>query len=689
MMKRISALLLCAVTLIGCLTGCQSKDDEDKGQYITAYLTNNIYDLDPAKAYTNDALANIVGLMFDTLFKLDDKGKVQKSLVKKYWFDEDPNSDEYLMYLRLKDTNWSDGTAVSANDVVYAFKRQLEVDASYASASLLFDIKNARAAKEGDVSIDDVGIYAAETTLVEIRFEQTIDYDQFMLNLTSLALAPVRSDIAAKSDDWAKKSGTMVCSGPFKLSRINFKEDNTVKYEDLNWSEKESTANGDDVVTGKTPEDARSYAEKTITDFVIERNAYYYRDSEKDEALDVTVKPYRICVDCSLTDEQLVEMYEQGVVTYIGDIPLSLRTNDTIKKNVDVSEYSMSTSSVYLNENAMIDDGTEAGTALFANEKVRQALSMAIDRQALADTVVYADAATGLIPTGVFETGSDRKKSFRDACDTEYTYLSTDVNAAKSLLSEAGITPSKYSFTLTYAAYDEVHTALAEAIANAWSELGFHVTLRKRGTIVNNDYYKYTDSVPEDLCDDLYSEDLRTGAYEAILFDYVAYSPDPYGVLAPFAKAFSGMGMDMSVPGEYELTPHLTGYDSEAYNALMEDIFAEKDIAKRADKLREAEGLLMNDLPVIPLIFNKTATVTGSKLKGLDSSYYVASYFTKAKISNYEKYLAAGKAYLNEHFSEMKFTEATDCTYKDFEVFKTANTVYAQFYLDEKETNTQ
>ena len=223
MMKRIFALLLCAATLLSCLTfvSCGNDDEEDKGQYITTYLTDNVYDLDPAKAYTNEALANVVSLMFDTLFKLDSNGKVKKSLVKDYVIEENEAADEYKMQLYLRDTNWSDGTAVSANDIVYAWKRLLEVDANYEAASLLFDIKNARAAKEGDCSIDDVRIYPAEQQMLEIYFEGKIDYDQFLLNLTSLALAPLRDDIVSKSDDWAKKPGTMVCSGPFKLGRIN------------------------------------------------------------------------------------------------------------------------------------------------------------------------------------------------------------------------------------------------------------------------------------------------------------------------------------------------------------------------------------------------------------------------------------------------------------------------------------
>lgn len=685
MMKRIVALLLCAVTVMGCFAGCSKKDSEDKGQYITMYLTDNIYDLDPAKAYQNEALSHVVGLLFDTLFTLDKNGKVKKSLVEKYWFTEDANTEEYILNLRLRQTYWSDGTAVSGNDVVYAWKRLLEVDASYEAACLLFDIKNARAAKEGDCSIDDVGIYATETDLVEIRFEESVDIDQFLLNLTSVALAPLRSDVVAKSDDWAKKAGTMVCSGPFKLSRVNLKEVSDVSYEDIYWSEKTTDEEeGDDILYGDAS-NPKTYRETVITDFMLERNAYYYREASEEEALDVTVKPYKICVDCSLTDEQLLEAYKEGMVLYIGDVPLALRNDETIQKAVEVSKRSLSTNSIYLNENAMIDDGSEEGYALFANEKVRQALSMAIDRQALADAVVYADPATGLVPTGVFETGASRKTMFRDACKTEYQYLKTDLSAAKQLLSEAGINPGKYSFTLTYAAYDEVHTAIAEAVVKAWNELGFHVELKKRGTIANNDYYKYTDSVPLDLCDDLYAEDLRNGTYEAILLDCVAASVDPFSMLAPFAKGFSGMGMDMDTPGEYEIPTHMTGYDNQAYNELIEAIFAEKDIATRADKLREAESLLMNDLPVIPLIFNKSATVTNSQLKNLTSTYYVNAIFTKAKINKYDSYLAAGKAYINANFSEMKFTECNDCAYKDFETFKSANTVYAQFYLDEKE----
>lgn len=679
MMKRIFAWLLCAATLLTTLTfvGCESKDEEeDKGQYITTYLTDNIYDLDPARAYNNEAVANVVGLMFDTLFKLDKNGKVQKSLVDDYVIEEDEANGEYTMKLYLKDTKWSDGTSISANDIMFAWQRLLRVDSDFEAASLLFDIKNARAAKEGDASIDDVGIYPAEQRMLEINFEGKIDYDQFMLNLTSLALAPLRDEIVSKGDDWAKKAGTMVCSGPFKLGRINFITTEN-RYFDSTHEETDQ-----DGYPSEDPDDY-TFSEQIVADFMMERNTYYYRDFNKDK-LDKAVTPYKICVDCSLTDEQLVDMYNEGFMLYIGDVPLSLRTNDTIASNVKIAEKSMSTNSIYLNETALIDNGTEEGAALFADAKVRQALSMAIDRKAIAEAVVYAEAATGLIPTGLFEAGN-RKVTFRDACTAVYDTLKTDTAAAANLLKEAGINPADYSFSLTIAAYDDVHCAVGDMIVEAWKALGFKVEAKKIGTIANNDFYKYTGEIPADICDDLYAEEFRNGSFEAILFDSVAYSADPFSMLSSFAKSFSGRAMDMSNPEEYHLTPHITGYDSEAYNALMETIFAEKTIANRAQLYRDAEKMLMEDMPVIPIIFNLNATITSKSLRSTNVNYYNMMSFRKAKIRGYEDYLASGKAYITANFDQLAFNDYDECQYKTFDLFKTANTIYSQYFLDEKE----
>ena len=117
----------------------------------------------------------------------------------------------------------------------------------------------------------------------------------------------------------------------------------------------------------------------------------------------------------------------------------------------------------------------------------------------------------------------------------------------------------------------------------------------------------------------------------------------------------------------------------------MEELFAEKTITTRAENLRKAEGILMNDLPIIPVVYNQTVTVTSSKLSRGTVNFYNTLQFQKCKIKSYADYQAIGKTYITDNFSELKFTEANECAYAEFELFKTANTIYSQYFLDEKE----
>ena len=705
MTKRILASVLCLCLLLGslvCLSACgdkkgNKKKTEDKGQYLTMYVADQVYDLDPANAYYNDGTTTIVNLLFETLFKINENGKVKKSLVQKYVIKEDEAANEYKMNIYLNDTCWSDGTYVSANDVVYAWKRLLDVESSYDAAALLYDIKNARSVKEGDMSIDDLCIYAEGERMVSVEFEGPINYDQFILNLTSVALAPLREDITAKPD-WAKKPATIVCSGPFKLGRVEFVETSGTKYFDANY---EYTETGSDEVTV-----GKDFKEALIKFLIIERNSYYYRDAEKEEKLDKYVTPYRIIVDFSMTDDQIAAAYDTGALLYIDNIPYSWRNNDDyadLIEKADVSD-AMSNHTYYFNQNALIDNGGE-GEKLFANKTVRQVLSKAIDRQAIADAVVFAEAATGIVPNGVFNTNS-AKDTFREVANSAYANLTTvDVETLKSELKSAGITAKNYSFAITVAAYDDVHVAIAEMVAEQWSALGFDVSVNKRGTIINNDYYKWTDSTPNDICDDLFSEDLRAGDFEVIALDLGAITVDAYATLAPFAKAFSGQAMDMSDTENYLLTPHITGFDNAEYNDLMEAVYflqyynefdkyfynntygteyfvarnktaeeAKADaeatyaaitavyekygitpnkktyLADRATLLHAAEDILMEEVPVTPIIANQYASLSNNGIKKVKTTYTNPIVLTKSTVSGYKSYLQDVEDFLEANF---------------------------------------
>ena len=704
MLKKIIALLLCLLMMIPVLSACAKRDENDQGPMITMYLADEIYNFDPAYAYYNSSTLNIVSLMFETLFKLDSNGIVQPALVDTYEYIENPDKNEYKMVIELKETYWSNRDPITADNVVYTWKRLLDVENSFEAASLLFDIKNARAVKEGDISIDDLGVEANTSSILTIFFEGAIDVDAFLLNLTSVATAPLPESYIEKDADWAKKGATMICSGPFKLTKTRYVY---VSSEDYDSEIDPSSPEGVNLIDyvyddyaldefGKQLEpDAYNFA-KRLSYFVLERNTYYYRDPEEDK-IDKSVTPHRLLINCMMSAKELEAEFRNNHIFYIGNIPCSLRTNanSTIAMNAKVSD-SMSTFSLYLNQDAVIN-----GEKLFANKDVRQALSLAIDRTEIAEALVYAKAATGLVPNGVFESGASQKKllfftdkaeMFRDHANNDMIAATADMKEAKSLLSKAGIDPSLYSFSVNVAHYDEANIIATEMIVKAWCKLGFNVTINMVKPIENNDILKAIakddNNVMTDICDDLFIETLTRETYQVIAFDYTAFSPDAYSVLSSFAKSFSGMSLDMK---NYILQPHRTGYDSEEYNNLMEAIYyvpyfanldretsssflgiydskeefqAVYDAVKaiydangitpsnevtdwreqKAALLHKAEELLLTDMPVIPVLFNQHASTFDEKtLKDVSSDYYVPDLFSEATLKDYLDYTYINK----------------------------------------------
>ena len=587
-MKRVITLILCLVTVILPLASCGGSIDissEDKGDIFNAYITGDLYTFDPGLDITDEASVKILGLIYEGLFRLDEKGKLTNGLANQVEITEDPASEEYKMRISIKETKWSDGRALTADDFVYAWKRVMEPTYKSTAAALLYEVKNARAVKAGDASIDDLGVVALDTYLLEITFEGKIDYENFKKNLASLSLVPLREDsVASNSRYWSRRHATLVTNGPLVIKSID-RDENTMR---------------------------------------LERNNYYYRDTEEDK-LDKYVTPYRILVHFIKEEdrpsgqrayaddlEAIYAEYAAGSLLYMGDVPLSKRAE--LQKQAHVTDANSTYTYMFNTANT-----------LFADARVRRALSMAIDRKAIADILVYADPATGLIANTVFNATSG--KSFRDV---HGGVLSTtaDLDGARALLTEAGVKSG--SFTITYK-QNEAEQAVAEYIAGVWSELGFRVELKPltatMETVVENseeiDYY--IDSVQEAY---------EKGDFDVLAVDISMLSTDAFPALAAFALEFSGNGIDMSSE-TYDFFPHLTGFNDAGYNEIIERAFAEKDIAKRADILAEAEAYLMNQMPVMPVVFNKDCYLVSKELSGLKSSYLGYRIFSKVNYKNY------------------------------------------------------
>ena len=454
-MRKVLCLLLVSFMLLGTLVSCNSStlEEDEKGAMIKMGISTLPDTFDPS-AYALDAdAAKVYSLVYSTLTTINSDGEVEGLVAKEWGYFYDDIYLEDKMYFELNESGWSDGRALSADDFVYAWKRILSPESKSPYASLLYCISNAKSVKMGDMTSDDLGIVAADDTRIEITFEEgyiSKNGDdvaaQFAETVACIAFAPLREDKVENSASWSTTvnvSDVLSC-GPFFLRSYNVGSENTERYMEF------------------------------------ERNKHYFRNDEEDEVLDKAVIPYKII--CELNDstndagetvgqlEQLAADYKAGEVYYLAEFtPETYSSVSTTKKDA-LAGYVY-----YFNTQ----------NELFASKEVRTALSMAIDREEIASIVgCGAVAAKGFVPTGVFNTS--KGTSFRSSGGTLYN-TTADVDGAKALLKEAGVTSG--SFTISYIEECEsgVNKAVAEYVAGVWTELGFEVKVS--GLDQNNAFY--------------------------------------------------------------------------------------------------------------------------------------------------------------------------------------------------------
>ncbi len=609
MMKKVIALVLCCVMLLPCFAAC-SHGEEDKGAYIRMYLSEPIYNFDPLVAFNNADALQIVDLLFEGLFEADEDGDPKKALVDKYEYIVDEEEETYTLVLELKDTHWSDGSPLTSIHAQFAFRRLFSSDTSHPAAALLYDIKNARKIANGEkgYSVDDLKVTASDPSTLEIEFEYDVDIDAFLKVLCSPALYPMRDDIVEFNADWAKSTTALYCSGPFMVRSMNYDEEDG---------------------------------------FVLERNSYYYRQrsAEKSDPIDKYVTPFRLVCDYTKPiEEQLAnfDTREAGSLYYLGNIPVAGRSAEAFADLLEDGTLTDATSThvYYMNQNASVN-----GTKLFASAYVREALSLALDRDAIAKALVFADAADALVPNGVFYR-ADKNDTYREEAAALLS-TSPNVEAAQELLELADINPRDYSFSIKVSAYQTDQVLAAEMAAEAWKALGFKVKVDaiKAVTILDEEGKK------TDAFEDPYRVALESGDFEVIALDLCSTSMDAFGYLAPFAAAFSGNAMTTTYSEadgyQYSVTPHVTGYNDVVYNGKIEAAFAAKDEKERAALLQEAEVLLLEDMPVIPVVYNKNFSLCSKKLKKVDSGFFSVADFTEAKLANYWK-IALAEGFVSE-----------------------------------------
>lgn len=563
-MKKIVSLILTVAMMLGAisvLTACATKHP---GATINVYLGNSVYDFDPTDYYADSNADQLMSLLYEPLFRVNEKGKLEKAAAKKYSIDK----DERTIEIDLRESYWSDDTRVCAADFVYAIRdRILSPSNPNPAAALFYDIENAAAAKSGSVSVSDVGIVASENYQITITYREGADVNRLLKNLASVAASPVKSSTVESAPTyWSKTVNTMVFNGPFKIKTF-------------------------DNATGT---------------MCLGRNVGYHQDPTAKD-YDNKVRPNELEATFTVNGAKTEISYsdlENKTVFYMSDAPIDDRANIGERYD-DTSVYTY----VFNTNNP-----------LFADARVRQALSMVIDREAIASAVQLGKAANGFIP------------DFMGGSSETLIKTTADLDAARALLSDVDFGGMSKSFTLTVND-DEESKVIADLVVAAWRQLGFTVTVKTAGvvnTVVQE--IQISDSEIQWL---LKEASYGNCQFDVLAVDWQLYSTDPFVGLAAFSSNLGGGGYDVA---NNTVRNNVSGWYSAAYDELLNCAYKTNG-DEEARYLADAEKLLCEYMPVCPIIFNETYGIASSELKKVSADGFGNLVFTDAKLKNYKNYL--------------------------------------------------
>jgi oligopeptide transport system substrate-binding protein len=168
--------------------------------------------IDPRKARDVQALA-ITRMLFDGLVRINVHQKPELSLAK----EMEISSDGRVYTFMLRDAHWGSGEIITARDFINAWKKVLDPQFPASQAFLMFGITNARLAKEGKVSLEEVGIRAINDKTLRIELIDPLPC--FLELLATPGFYPVPSNIDEKLLDVENKGSGFIGNGPFMLDK--------------------------------------------------------------------------------------------------------------------------------------------------------------------------------------------------------------------------------------------------------------------------------------------------------------------------------------------------------------------------------------------------------------------------------------------------------------------------------------
>lgn len=525
-------------------SGTASSAGSSTGSVSTAGFTvqygSNPETLDPALNSAVDG-GNTIITVFETLLIINENNEAVPGQAESWTTSEDGLTWTFTMRDGLK---WSDGTDLNAKDFEYSFKRMADPDtaAPYAETCLgmIDGFEEAAGFPDADgnptvePNLDALNVKASDDgkTLTIVLAYPCSYFDKIV---AFAAMSPVqKATVEANGDAWCTSPDTYVCNGPFMITE---------------WTPSER------IVLTKNPNyvggwDSSKIVSESITLLLLE-------DSSASFAA-----------------------YNSGEAQLIKDVPTD--EIPSLTKAEDGGDFYVDTilGTYYVSLNLKRD--------AFKDAKVRRALSLAIDRDYVANTIMQGTYSTAdsIVGPGIV----DENGYFHDNGNAPYISADYEANLAeaKKLLADAGYPNGEGYPTLEYSTNDAgYHVPLAEYLQQAWSDLGITLTISKM------EWSSFTAA-------------RRAGEYDVARNGWVMDYNDPSNMLDLFC---SGNGNN---DGKYS---------NPEYDAAIEASRV-ADVSEHFAQLHKAEDILMEDTGCLPIAYYNDYWLQSPALKGTWHSPY-------------------------------------------------------------------
>ena len=519
------ATLVAATTLVAC---SNSSSSTSSSKDINWAVPTEILTLDISKN-TDHYSALAIGNSGSNIYRLGKNSKLELDLAKKVDVSDDGKT--YTVTLR-DNLKWSDGSKLTAKDFVYSWQRIVNPETASEYAYLVSEAHVANAAEINSGQITDLnqlGVKAESDT--KLVFTLTSPSPQFKYFLAFANFMPQKeSAVKEYGKNYATASKYQVYSGPYTVT---------------GWNGSNGT-------------------------FKLKKNKYYW-DAKN-------VKTDTVNVQTVKKPDTAVQMYKRGELDN-ADISATSAIYNANKNNKDVVDVFEATTS-YMSYNM---SGSTKG---LDNKKIRQALNLATDRDAVVKAAVDtgSTAATAFVPYKL-ETLTNGK-DLTDYVAPGYKY---DVKEAAKLfkegLAEAGLTSLK--LTITADADRPAAKNLVDYIKSTWES-------NLPGLTIEEKFVTFKQRL----------EDTKNQNFDVAV---VLWGGD-----YPEGSTFYGLFQSTSAYNYGK-------FNSEAYDAVYTKAVTTDatDQEAGAKDYKEAEKILFDEAAYNPLYFRNTKALRNPKLTGL------------------------------------------------------------------------